>query len=125
MLPGLTRKAQLPSKAVVVRSGKQFWAVTRTPEQEEEGLSWAEEFHPERKLVAEPAGGETRGQVKQAAPTGEPERCAGGEKARAGVLAHRVGKYPFSDLYLYPGETAHVALITGNLGFSMIGLENG
>lgn len=60
MLPVVTRKAQLPSEAVVVTSGKQLWAVTRTPEQEKGGLTWAEEFHPEGKLVAEPAGGERR-----------------------------------------------------------------
>lgn len=59
-LPVLTRKAQLPSKAEAVISGKQLGAVTQTPEQAEGGLTWAEEFQPERKLIGEPAGGERR-----------------------------------------------------------------
>lgn len=53
---------------------------------------------------------------------GEP----GAERAqRRGSASSGGRKPPGTDLYLYPGEAAHVVLMTSNVAFSMTGHENG
>lgn len=123
----LTRKARLPAKAVAVTPGKQLRAVPRTPAQEEGGLTWAEEFQPGSKPKDNPLEG--RGAERSGPEWGE-ERgsqalCGHGRAGSRGAVQGERKRGRFSDLHLCPGEEAHAALVTGNLGFSMIGLENG
>lgn len=84
----------------------------RSPERGREGGLPAREAAASRARRRGAAHSRDRGARRRAGDSG------------AGVPALPAGEYPCSDLYLCPGEAAHVALIS-NLGFSVIGLENG